>query len=883
MPPKRKRSSPQLTSPKTTPKKKNSQPTTPSKHGLEFFFGKQHQQVEDDLESTYGPQRHIAQVGQVEQEDLTLLADRERQEREDALFAQQLQEEEDKQARQVANSYQEQADSALARSLFEAQSESTQQPSLKEERFRNNDSLFESSAGGNEFGIHPNGSVPSKAPATSAAQIEATLSTTPDQSFADIPLDIDSFKFDPTIIPRQAFHLKPINPSEPPPIPYSFLVHCFILVGGTASRLKTIDILTNTLRCLIHHDPDSLLSAVWLATNSIAPPYEAIELNLGWAAIGKAIKSLSGQSGAALKLLHDKYGDLGDVAYEAKVAVRTLSDPPSPTIRGVYSTLLKIAKIKGQGTIDQKAGLVKQLMLACKGEEVRYLTRTLISHLRIGAVKTTMLIALGKAFTFQRPINALYQESEDFTLLPKESKENMTIKLKRAEGVLKECYAQRPDYGSIVPALLEHGLGKLLQVCQLTVGLPLKPMLGTITRDLVDMYKKLDGRAFQSEMKYDGQRMQLHCDEEGRVSIFSRHLENMTEKYPDIAAIVPSIRSTNPHDPLFVSSFIMEGEVVAVDPETGALKSFQTLTNRGRKNVALESITVPVAIFAFDLMYLNGESLLKKSFRQRRDLLYRHFNPIANRFRFVEQIESSDPDEVYAFFKKAIERQCEGIMVKVLDDAVPSAEPTSTRTKALLASYEPDKRLESWLKVKKDYVLGESDLGDSLDLVPIAAWHGIGRKTGWWSPFLLASWNEEEGTWDAVCKCISGFTDAFYKEMNIRYAPDSDLVTRVKPGQYTIAENLHPDIWFHPTDVWEIRGADLTLSPVYPSAIGLVSEDRGLSLRFPRFIRTRPDKNPEQATTNAQLADFYRKQSDRGTVGNAGDKDKVDDDGFIEE
>jgi len=244
---------------------------------------------------------------------------------------------------------------------------------------------------------------------------------------------------------------------------------------------------------------------------------------------------------------------------------------------------------------------------------------------------------------------------------------------------------------------------------------------------------------------------------------------------------------------------------------------------------------------------------------------------------------------------EAIAQKCEGLMLKLLDSAVivkdeikeeevgdegtadeddqvdevdDAVKPEEDqdedgetikkrgRRKALLATYEPDKRVESWLKVKRDY----GDLGDSLDVVPVGAWHGQGRKTGWWSPILLAVYNPDTGGFQALCKCISGFTDQFYKDLNERYKKGSEtcsssLKTYVDSG-------LRPDVWWQPSEVWEIRGADLTLSPVYTAALGLVSAERGLSLRFPRFIKLREDKGIEQATTPEDLAAAFQRQSE---------------------
>jgi DNA ligase-1 len=137
-------------------------------------------------------------------------------------------------------------------------------------------------------------------------------------------------------------------------------------------------------------------------------------------------------------------------------------------------------------------------------------------------------------------------------------------------------------------------------------------------------------------------------------------------------------------------------------------------------------------------------------------------------------------------------------------------------------------------------------MGDSLDLVPIAAWHGMGRKAQWWSPVLLAVYDEDTGVYSAVCKCISENNDE--ADSSCYSARSQTCRHEYDTGGY------QPDVWFEPREVWEIRGADITISPVYPAARGLVNEERGLSIRFPRFMQRRMDKGPEQASTPGQLA-----------------------------
>jgi DNA ligase-1 len=295
-------------------------------------------------------------------------------------------------------------------------------------------------------------------------------------------------------------------------------------------------------------------------------------------------------------------------------------------------------------------------------------------------------------------------------------------------------------------------------------------------------------------------------------------------------------------------------------------------------------------------MYLNGEELLNRPFRERRSLLKSLFVEIPHHFTWVKSLDATslDIEPVQTFFQSALDIKCEGIMVKILDnlpnpdlidETTPSLPPTpkkpkpnkskskskstpptedapkpTTRRKPLLSTYEPDKRLDAWLKVKKDY----STTSETLDLIPIAAFHGSGRKAAWWSPILLAIRNAETGQLQALTKCMSGFTDAFYKANRAKYDPDdpdnSNTLARKPPYVEYSGGAGDPAVWFEPMEVWEVAFADLTLSPTYTPGIGLVSEERGLSTRFPRFLRVREDKGVEEATEVNELADLYWKQ-----------------------
>lgn len=746
----------------------------------------------------------------------------------------------------------------------------------------------------------------------SMADAEETISAT-------IPLDESPLTFDPS---KYVPDLKKAWAAEGGKASYALLTRCFVIVGGTTKRIKTVDSLVNCVRLLIEADPDSLLPAVWLATNSISPPYISLELGLGGSAISKALKQVCGLDGRALKTIYDKYGDPGDVAFEAKKKQSfTLRKPKPLTIQAVYQSLVKIANSSGQGSVEQKQRIVDRLLQDARGgEESRYIVRTLCQHLRIGAVKTTMLIALSRAFLLSRPTSAEFpiRSQQELSSM---KKEELAETYSKAEELVKACFARRPNYNDLVPVLLEIGIcDELLIRCGLTLHIPLRPMLGSITRDLAEMLTKLDGREFACEYKYDGQRAQIHCDSNGKVTIFSRHLEVMTDKYPDLVGLMPKIRGEG------VNSFIMEGEVVAIDRQNGELKTFQTLSNRARKDVQIGTVTIDVCMFAFDLMYLNGQPLLDRPFRERRNLLRSLFIEVPHHFTWVKSLDttSQDSENIQEFFKSATDIKCEGIMVKILDNlphlaytgdgstamadeteqekAPPTPntkskknkksktagadsnpeEKKKSRRKALLATYEPDKRLDSWLKVKKDY----STTSDTLDLIPVAGWHGQGRKNKWWSPILLACRNDATGSLEVVTKCISGFTDAFYKANRLRYddGEESGTPQNIHNKQPSFIEysGPQPDVWFEPQEVWEMAFADITLSPTYTAAIGLVSEDRGLSMRFPRFLKVREDKSIEEASTSEFLAGLWHKQEARISAPGNHAVEVVDDDDIQE-
>ncbi|KAJ1468710.1 ATP dependent DNA ligase domain-containing protein, partial [Baffinella frigidus] len=344
--------------------------------------------------------------------------------------------------------------------------------------------------------------------------------------------------------------------------------------------------------------------------------------------------------------------------------------------------------------------------------------------------------------------------------------------------------------------------------CPVTSGIPVKPMLASPEKSMHKVWKRFENQTVACEYKYDGERIQVHLLPGGAVKLFSRNSEETTGKFPDVRALFPDRRSA-----------IIDCEVVAWDEEKNRILPFQqVLSKRKRKDVILADVKVKACVFAFDLLALNGRNIMHLPFIERRKLLQESFKALPGRFQFATATDVSTEDEMEKVFFAAVQDACEGLMVKSLNG------PAS--------AYVPDKRSHEWLKVKKDYIDG---LADSFDLVVMAAWEGRGRRAGTFGAFLLGSYNQERDRYESVCKVGTGFTDAKL-ELFTNILRPQQVPTR--PVNFEVLMVGQPHVWLDPREVWEVEAADMSLSPAHKSGAGDVDEsDKGVALRFPRFIR----------------------------------------------
>ena len=618
------------------------------------------------------------------------------------------------------------------------------------------------------------------------------------------------------------------------PVPYLALARTFLAIESTSSRLRIQTILCNYLRSVLAlSSTEELLCSVYLTLNRLGPAWSGEELGVGEGALIRSLVQSTGRTQKAIKAQLAEVGDIGIVAESSRCTQKMMFKPAPLTVKAVFSKLQEVARCTGVSSQQKKVEKISSLLVSCREMEARYLIRGLTGKLRIRLQEQTVLTSLAHA--------SLHHETEREERNVK--MEALKERLGEAEQRLKSAYCQLPDYERVIPALLRHGLEALSDHCSLTPGIPLKPMLAQPTKGLSEIFKRVDQAAISCEYKYDGERAQIHVISPGEVRIFSRNQEEMTGRFPDVIERIHRHLGEN------VTSCVLDSEVVARDTEKNQKLPFQVLTTRKRKGVSLEEIKVQVCVFAFDLLYLNGESLVHEPFRKRSEILRNSFRPVEGEFSFSERKITNCTEEIQQFFEGSLKDQCEGLMIKTLDHN---------------ATYEISKRSFNWLKLKKDYLEGT---GDTMDLLVVGAYLGTGKRTGHYGGFLLSCYEPDSEEYQAICKTGTGFSEA---QLEAQYnLLKEHVIPRPKP-YYNLGTCPAPDVWFDSKYVWEVKAADLSLSPIYPAAIGLADPERGISLRFPRFVRTREDKSPEDATSAEQIAQMYlSQQSVAATIGPA--------------
>ncbi|MFQ5909309.1 MAG: ATP-dependent DNA ligase [Thermoplasmata archaeon] len=445
----------------------------------------------------------------------------------------------------------------------------------------------------------------------------------------------------------------------------------------------------------------------------------------------------------------------------------TLFEKPL-SILDVQRSFDEVAVVSGRDSVSRRRNLIKSLLGRATDKEREIILKNLFREMRHGVSEGVMLEAIADV-------------------------SGADIDLVRSAHMLSG------DIGGVAEVGLTSGPSGL-ESFGLNLLNPVKPMLGELAENLEDVFKKHSaGTAL--EFKYDGARIQIHRDA-GEIRTFTRRLADVTPSLPEIQEIALNLPA---------KQFLLDGEVVAVDEE-GRPLPFQDLMRRFRRVHDVEDMKsqMPLKLYLFDILYLDGRVLIDEPYESRWESL----SKLAPDF-LAERMVTSELEEAVEFLEKALEAGHEGLMAKALD-----------------SHYRPGHRGKRWFKVKP---------AERLDLIIVAAEWGYGRREGWLSNYHLAVKNEETGGFEMIGKTFKGLTDEEFEWMTERLV---SLKT---------SEDIHM-VHVRPEVVVEVAYNEVQKSPRYES---------GFALRFARIKRIREDKSLEDIDTFSTLVSLYEKQFER--------------------
>ena len=505
------------------------------------------------------------------------------------------------------------------------------------------------------------------------------------------------------------------------------------------------------------------------------PKWDQRTLEVSWATLSGLIKRLTNVDWKSFTDAFSKTGDIGaatKIVFEASKIQRqtTLFEKPL-TILEVRRSMEAIAETSGYGSRERKERLLEALLGEATPLEAKYIVKVLIGEMRTGFHEGLMELAVSKAFSVPHD-------------------------LVRRAGMLTGDIG---EVAALAKAQGREGISKL----QFQIFRPIKPMLAQ-TADVVDEVIKEHGGETAFEHKLDGARVQIHKSKD-TVRIYSRRLTDVTKSFPEIVRLAL--------DKVKAGEAILEGEIIAVGKDGNPLP-FQHLMRRFRRVHDIEEMVekIPVELYLFDLIYLDGQSLIADPYVERRKRL----GEIAGSIPLTTQIITCNPREAERFLKEAIDKGHEGLVAKKLG-----------------SPYTPGIRGKRWFKIKESL--------EPLDLVIVAAEYGYGRRHNWLSDYYLAARDIESGDFLVVGKTFKGLTD---EEI-------IGMTRRLK--ELTIKEE-HRRVVVTPRIVVEVAYNEIQKSPKYKC---------GMALRFARITRIRDDKSPEEADTIQRVRKIYEKQFEK--------------------
>lgn len=581
----------------------------------------------------------------------------------------------------------------------------------------------------------------------------------------------------------------------------------FDQIEKTSSRLVMTSLLAELFKKI---RADEMAPVLYLLQGRVSPLFEKSEFGIGEKMVIKAIVSGVHVDKKTFLQTYKKTGDLGQAVEQFRRGIRTIEENDL-SIKEVFQTLKKITEASGEGSQETKISLLAQLMRALDSLSCRYLVRIPLATLRLGFSDMTIL----DAFSW------------------------MIVGDKSLRRQIEKAYHVRPDLGLIGKILKEKGVAGLKQI-EPTLFTPILMMRAERLANAQDIIDKI-GRC-GVEPKYDGFRLQIHY-RQSKVRLFSRNLEDVTPMYPDLVeGIVQEAK---------VTEIICEGEAIGFNPATGDFLPFQETVQRKRKyDIAVKAKEIPLKLFLFDVLMVEGKNLLPVPFAQRRILLSQSFvkgKKDAATVLVADEQMVDDPKKLELLFEEAVSKGLEGVIAKKLDGV-----------------YRAGAREWNWIKYKKSY---SSKLTDTVDCLIMGYDVGKGKRAGFGiGAFLVGVYDEKNDRYVTVSKIGTGLTDKEWRTLKVQ-----SLKSKVKnqPSNYIVDKNMACDVWLSPSIVVEIRADEISKSPIHtagrimkPTKTGKGEEVEiaGYALRFPRLERFRNDKRPDDTTTLKEVEKMYQQQ-----------------------
>ncbi len=569
---------------------------------------------------------------------------------------------------------------------------------------------------------------------------------------------------------------------------------------GTSSRLAMIDILTEMFS---RARKGEVKDIIYMTLGTPAPPFKGIDLGMAEKLAEEAIATATGETKEGVDRSFKKTGDLGRSAEQLMGAGRLRRMGSGKfEVSDVMATMLKIAGTSGQGSKEAKIKMLANLLAASKPLEARYIVRFALGELRLGAGDATILEALSNAATGDRKFKAK----------------------------LEEAYNICSDLGLVGETLMREGK-RGIEEFKVALFEPIRPALAERLPTAEEILARMGGKC-AVESKYDGLRAQVHIDRAGKhVEIFSRRLERVTDMFPELTRA--ALREVH------ADSAILDGEAIAYDEATNQFHPFQETMQRKRKHgIEEKSEELPLRLFAFDLLYLNGESYLNKGYTERRDELERVVKGDGT-IRFSDRTIVDKPAALEKYFDEAVEDGLEGIVAKDLD-----------------APYVAGARKFSWIKMKRSY---KGELSDTVDLVVVGYYRGKGIRTEFgFGGILAAVYDDKRDVFETVTRIGTGFTEEMMRSFRSVF---EKIRVAKKPAR--VDALVEPDFWTEPRYVVTVKADEITKSPMHTAGRHREGEGEvGYALRFPRIVGggIREDKSPEDATTAKEIEEMFRQQ-----------------------